>query len=1339
MKFFSTFFIIMVSFISADSRAFCDDSSNYEPHDGYSLGNDMDDSRDPGIRVEGNASFGDRSHFTGNVYATGTISIGSDATIDGTLCAEGEITLVDRVTVNGAIDSGLGVTIGHNTTVSGNIDSGGEVSIGTGTIGIVTVTGNIDSEEIVSIGSGASIVGNIGSGGEVVTGQNASVVGDINAIQQVTLNARATVSGDIDSKGIVYIDNRASVTGRINTPQNVTLRDSASVNGNIDSVGDVSIGNDASVVGNIDSGATVTLNIRSNVDGYVCATGGVINYGGDVTGTTTEGEVCSVPDFSEIIAQLENQCSAIFSDPLQSHAANGSLDMSVNTSVNTEDPILTFDGEFDVHDDSCGNDTPCTASGTSSQALTLVSIAKDNNSQVSDIEIDKGESLTLGDESSEELGYQRVLYDQITVEPGGELIFSSRPGEVFEINRLLVKGDAKVSFSAGQYAVYDADFEVEEGGIPEIRTTGDGTVYFFTGDVINTDDPDIDLVFNASIAAGADFTVVAEENVNITRHADTSLHATIYAGGKLNIDGDGDLYGAFSAADISIAAENGGNITIHPENVCATPTPPSAGYYFEIVTSPDALTCEAHDVQVHVKNSDDHTTMTDYSGTITLFSTPTLGEWSLDEGNGAFTAGDIGSATYQFANSDDGIAHFSLFNSVASVLDVTAEDGSARTTSVPITFRPYQFEGELECVQALDGHRLTTANQPFQLTLTAVGKTKESDVSKVIKEYTGSKDLKFWSSYLAPTDPVGFKIEIDGAQINRTAESAKVQSVTFVDGIATVVANYADAGKIQIHARDDAGIGALPEDPDQKDELQGSTITYVNPLRLVISNVTGYKRNNSKEVVSTIANPGTKQTGGGFIRASVPDYADLNVDTFDVTVDAVKDCSDSVLSAKYCEGNYGERTTGFRYDITLNSSLIFPDSTSAQPGTLYSEHGLTQSPPDQGADRGQVTFSNLSFDEVGAIGLSAQSLNYFDIEGNDITSEKDASGEYIVTQVGRFYPGYIAYGDHSFDEGCGDFTYMGAATSDNPRAGSAVTLNYVMQAKAQVANSAAEKTTFNYDAELGYPVAPNANFSHFALSKQSRIDLSNRLLPSHYYDNTQWDTGIYSVNALAMGVKKSLTNTDGPYFESMPKDLLVNEQLEYYIELTGRDGEALQSATANGCEGGICRLPENKEESSLGDFAYGRLQVSNGHGNELQSIRTLIEATYFNGSEFVPLIADSCTPLLHEQLSASPSIDESGNIAIGNSSTLITLLDNSLNSGKGYLQFSAPYSRGTLAYYLRVKDSDNNALYSPWLLDDGNAVTCPSEVGGGDECISGNLQFGLFRGNDRIIYRRQAF
>lgn len=843
-------------------------------------------------------------------------------------------------------------------------------------------------------------------------------------------------------------------------------------------------------------------------------------------------------------------------------------------------------------------------------------------------------------------------------------------------------------------------------------------------------------------------TVGTDENAVISGYISAQGNVAFGKGGVVKADiisnglvtlGDNSIVEGDVCAKLGINYGNNYTVlgTITEGEFCEV-TLPDDDHYFEIITSTDALTCESHSLQVRVIDSNDGSVVTDFNNEITLTTNPTLGTWGLSDGQGDFDENGIGNASYQFDERDGGSATFSLFNPIAGELTVTVTDGTKSTTSDVITFRPFELRSELSCEkEAKSGQCLNTANKPFTMKLTAVGKEQNSDGCGVIEEYTGSKKLKFWSTYLNPSDPLGFKIVVNGAKIERLAENAIDQSVTFTNGIASVSVAYPDAGKIQLHARDDVGIGALPEDPEQRDELQGSTITILNPLQLVISNITGNQRNNSKAVTSTPSNPASTQAGDGFIRASIPDYADLRVDTFDVTVKAVKYCEDAVTS-EYCEGNYGAKTTAFRGDITLKNALIFPASGSAKQGTLHSENGLTQPMPgvDGGAQRGEFTYSDLSFDEVGTLGLAVESLNYFGIEGNDITTEKDNNGDYVLTEVGRFYPDYLALTENSFTSApfisANDFAYIG-----DPNA---VAISYQLIAYAQTSENA-KKITANYDEGLGYPVATASGVAHFAFTQNDNelkgyqdSSESNRIIANEFYDQTRWKKGVYETDGeglsqFKVGLKRTVDASnkiipDGPFNKG--------NEVSYRLQIIGNDGERLQYSATESCFDNRCELGD------LSDLRYGRLQAGNGHGGEFQSMRTLLETTYYIDDGFVPLKEDNGTYITNAQFSATPSMDKNNSIDVGNGTTSLTILDSTLINGKGYLQFLAPNDRGALDYFIRLEDSNDSSLYSPWLLDSGNAVTCPAEAGGLKECISGNVQFGLFRGNDRVIYRRQT-
>ncbi|PKF61990.1 hypothetical protein CW745_08370 [Psychromonas sp. psych-6C06] len=782
---------------------------------------------------------------------------------------------------------------------------------------------------------------------------------------------------------------------------------------------------------------------------------------------------------------------------------------------------------------------------------------------------------------------------------------------------------------------------------------------------------------------------------DIIVEAGTDTRPTVFSG-RLNTEGC-----------LSIATTN----TSISGTQCSTSTctPPTDDYQFEIITLPDALTCEPHSVRVNVKDTSGNL-IEDYDSLMSISTTPARGTWSRLAGNGTLTdSGNMdGLATYQFVTADKGSVELGLYNPTVGQVEVSVTGGAVISDQASINFHKSLIKTQLSCIDTVNGYCVNTANLPFSLQLSAV---KENEETTLCEAYSPS-NIAFWSEYILPTSPVGKSVEIDLQAIGKSQVNATPIGISFVNGMATVAGNYPDAGQIIIHAQD-----------GDNSEIVGQAELIVNPLQLQINSV----NNNPAEVSGY-----DPVNDNGFIRAAVRSHSNLvDVDTFDVTVKAVIDCSNDTGSHCATSGNgpNNPKAPSFSNEVTLLPSLVFPNGASASLGKVHSQTGANQLT--ELMVGGELTYADLSYDEVGVLGLQATSVDY-------IQATNDISGS-EVKEIGRFYPAYIAYDNYNFTEGCNDFTYMTKGeTNDIPFDESAVTLNYVMQAKAQASAGETERITVNYDAGLSYPVAADIDFSDSAYSAFSSVDLSARIIPASYYDHTQWLSGVYTVTALKLGLQKILGSADGPYFENMPADSTINDQVDYYIQLTGKDGEKLQTNATLTCTSDRCRLPADNTLSSLGDFAYGRLLAGNGHGSEFQSIRTLIEATYFNGLQFEPFQRDSCTTIVEAQLSAIPTLI-SDEVAVGSGKTKLSILNSPLIAGKAYLQFSAPNSRGKLDYFIRLKDLSSASLYAPWLLDYGNEVKCPDESGILKDCISGYVEFGLFRGNDRIIYRLQTF
>ncbi|MEH6454123.1 MAG: DUF6701 domain-containing protein, partial [Psychromonas sp.] len=565
---------------------------------------------------------------------------------------------------------------------------------------------------------------------------------------------------------------------------------------------------------------------------------------------------------------------------------------------------------------------------------------------------------------------------------------------------------------------------------------------------------------------------------------------------------------------------------------------------------------------------------------------------------------------------------------------------------------------------------IRVANRPFDLSLTA----KRTNSETQLCENYDPTNILFWSEYIEPSTPKGLNVEINGNIIGQSFGDTKALRIDFIGGRATVKANYPDAGAIKIHVQD-----------QDNSNIIGEVQSIINPLQLLLENI---KSMDDKQ------NPETTDRGDGFIRASVPDYNNLAVDSFDVTVTAIKDCSND--PNKHCTGAYGKKTPSFANQIDLVPSLIFPVDGNLGRLQYDGDDGFKQH-----LTAGQFSYKNLAYDEVGTLGLIAKTVDDegddgYLLAGNHIQSSTTKS-------IGRFYPDYLAYGGFTAIPSCNDgFTYLGQQ---------AIELSYSMKAYAQ----GGLKVTTNYDHQLGYPVANNDNFYHYAYD-QRPIELTERLMPSSYYQQELWDDGQYNIVDLLFGVNRSST-PDGPYFS--------DNRIDYFIQLTGFDNEKIQQDSGMYCTADKCELGD------LGDLAYGRLQAGNGHGSEFQPIRTGVEATYYDGNKFIKMPRDVCTGV---QLNQPSKESEPTDFA---TETAISILNNPLINGKSYFEFSAPEKTGKLNYFVRLQSATDPLLETPWLLDTGNAVACPNELA--QDCISGYVEFGLFRGNDRIIYRLQTF
>ncbi|MDF1588374.1 MAG: PA14 domain-containing protein [Gammaproteobacteria bacterium] len=153
---------------------------------------------------------------------------------------------------------------------------------------------------------------------------------------------------------------------------------------------------------------------------------------------------------------------------------------------------------------------------------------------------------------------------------------------------------------------------------------------------------------------------------------------------------------------------------------------------------------------------------------------------------------------------------------------------------------------------------------------------------------------------------------------------------------------------------------------------------------------------------------------------------------------------------------------------------------------------------------------------------------------------------------------------------------------------------------------------------------------------------------------------------------------------------------------------------------------------------FGRFAISSVHGSELAPLTLSLTAEYFNGLNWVTNSADQCTTLgLSSDLQLANLQTAGGSWQAGNNTMTIA---NGTTSG--LLTNNAPLLNGTATLTLSAPGEDNEgyvdirsqlSITAPWLLGDYD------NDGHYDDNPTGRASFGLFKGSDNIIFRREVY
>ncbi len=721
--------------------------------------------------------------------------------------------------------------------------------------------------------------------------------------------------------------------------------------------------------------------------------------------------------------------------------------------------------------------------------------------------------------------------------------------------------------------------------------------------------------------------------------------------------------------------------------------PPCGPSHFEIDHDGSAVNCQAENVTI-VAHAADHSTVTDYTGTITLSTSTAHGDWSLVTGGGTLTNSGNGAATYTYASGDLGQVVLGLRNTFVETTNIHVDDaGTAEdpTEDPDLVFARAGFSFLADTVPDAIGTQIggkpsNVAPGAQSLELQAVRTSDSTGACEPALTGTTAIELAFECE--DPTTCAGRQVTINGMAIGANDAGASPLSYVPVnldfgdasDSTAPIVIAYPDVGRIQLHAR-------YVLTPSNEPMLGASNLFVVRPF--------GFE-------ISVAGNPGATGPGGAVFTAagaafSVTGRAVLWEAADDAGGDGQADghgdadpTNNAALAGNTSAPNYGQEAAA--ETVALTAVLVAPAGGN--------DPGLAGGTTLAGFSAGSASTSTARYGEVGIIEIAGDVADgdYLGIGAGPTALASSRSGH-----VGRFTPDHldVAYSTPSFQTRCagGAFSYVGE------------TFDYV----------AASEPVLTFTARNAQNVATqNYTGSWFKLTAGSLTGLAYAAA-SGTLSAAAPDAP--DVADLGSG-NGSLTFDNGPALGFVRSTPVAPFDADISLAVNVIDTDGIAHAS-NPARFGAA-TPGNGIAWSAGKAQrFGRLRFDNAHGSELVALPVPLRAEFWDGASFLPHVSDVCTSLTIAELSMAPAPPAL--------SSTPTIASSPMAAGDAGLSLSAPGAGNTGYFDLGYDLSIATGSALEWLRGDWS--------GGGtwDEDPSGRATFGIYSGDDPVIYRREIY
>ena len=1019
----------------------------------------------------------------------------------------------------------------------------------------------------------------------------------------------------------------------------------------------------------------------------------------DLDGLNTQGfceDVAVIVD----VPQPTLTCDNVFVDGATTHGASSNIYMHSYSYIfdNPDTELETTYVTNAAATGTCGTGD-CTASGSPISDVVLGTFLESSSS--TDLTVPSFTSEVIGDSNDNE-------YDDIYVWVGASLTTSSAQS-TYRIKNLYMYGFlSTLNLSPGDY--YIENLTLNTGSF--IHLTSPGDVRIFAKNVVTIGSYS---EVNHNAADGYNLQIIGYGDVVVDTAA--RVGALIYAESTVGIEGSAHVYGAASGSHVFLRTD----ARIYYE--CGE-TAPVIDHYEISFTGP-GLTCEPLDITVKACTNSIGETCMESSENVSLYLEAT-GSVSLVSQELNFNGSKTTPLSYTTAET----VTMSIANATVTPLNgYICNDNSTGACQLAFEDAAFKFFYNGDENTAIDRQ---VAGVEFANSVNLKAVRNNLGVCETIFNNETVK-VNLSQQYVNPSVSTDNRFYVNNKPLPEEFE------LSFdAQGVATLTTpRYDDAGEISLYAQysqDDINI------------VGASNSFWVRPDYLVLesSNATWDENDDENSHL---------KTGDVF------------------TVQVTGKNRNGVTTKNYQANNLHGLVHQDLPSISDGWSagdLIIPGDSSNNDTSISS----VNSPGFDGiytAIKQTPTFTNgigiltgMTFDEVAIISLKIEDRGY---GGSDINNDDDHISSTDEVTLGRFTPAFF----QQTVERQSELEVPCVAQNNYVYTGQMNTLDDTKGAIEYLERPVLEITAYNQHGVI------TENYSHtdfFKLDNGS-IDI---IAPQNDTgaESRPINSDIYTATGSAeddslLSLKKLTTNDDltapdldrGTFhyrFASSDNFVYIRDadseiapfgaSFSTVIDsITDKDGIKAENFTFSGESEATDGLVD--VSNSGVEVRYGRIAIANAYGSDTDLLPVNLTAEYFNGTRFIPNTLDSCTvPVVGDK-------EEAGAIRSGG----LDLWEYRLVDGDAgdnlevsftdltNLSVGSSFTSGTFSnlYFTVPEDeNDNNSvgqtpgvllmeyevpewLKYDWLNDDSNVNPTTQ------------LNFGLFRGNDRVISWREIF